>query len=228
MKKHLMMVTLALMCCMTAAGQEFLRVEGSTRLTVIDKEWEHETLRGVADNSLGAMLDCFDKRWPTWMVKAARQTMKKGLRMERNGDSKPVVFNDPKNGWVDVAMSGPAIAEFMNVCYWKRTNGHRLLGIYLGQPIEPSIHFVCFYDYDPQNRTLTPEPHIIDGYRTTEETKFYYELPHEGKDFVILEFGPKGHLRHTFKWDGMKPVFSETKVEEDVDTDGGCDEDEEE
>lgn len=227
MKKHLLIAIMALISCITATGQELLKIEGSTSLVDIEKEWEHETLSGVADNTLGAMLDCFDKRWPTWMVKAARKTMKKGLRLERNGDSQPVVYNDPKNGWVEVAMSGPAIAEFMNVCYWKRTNGHRLFAIYFGQPIDPSIHFVCFYDYDPQKHTLTPEPQIIDGFRTTGDTKFYYELPQEGKDLVILEFGPKGYLRHTFKWDGMKPVLSKTEVQEDLGDGDHCDEEEE-
>ena len=225
MKKHVLIALIALMSCMTAVGQDIRK--GSTSLVVIEKEWEYETLSGVENNTLGAMLDCFDKRWPTWMVKAARKTMKKGLRLERNGDSQPVVHYDPKNGWVEVAMSGPLIAEFMKVCYWKRTNGHRLFALYFGNPVEPSIHFVCFYDYNPQNRTLTPEPQIIDGYRTTEDTKFFYDLPQEGKDLIISEFGPKGYLRHTFKWDGMKPVFSKTEVVEDIADGDHYDEDEE-
>ena len=60
MKKHVLIALIALMSCMTAVGQDIRK--GSTSLVVIEKEWEHETLSGVENNTLGAMLDCFDKR----------------------------------------------------------------------------------------------------------------------------------------------------------------------
>lgn len=223
MKKYLVLF-LIVMACTTAAGQDVY--SGSTSLVDIDREWETETLKGATDGSLIAMLDCFNKRWPTWMVNSALKTMKKGLHLERYGERLPTVFYDPKNGWVDVS-STLMDSEFIHVCYWKRTNGHRLLAIYLGKPVDPSIHFVCFYDYDPQKHILTPEPHIIDGYRTTEDTKFYYDLPQHGKDLMILEVGPRGHLNHTFTWDGMKPVYSKTEVIEDFADGEHCDEEDE-
>ena len=116
----------------------------------------------------------------------------------------------------------------MRACYWTRSNGNRLLGIYFGGTNNyPGIHFVCFYDYDPKKHTLTPEPQIIDGFRTTEDTKYYYDLPEEGKEFRISEFGERGHYIHTFKWDGMKPVLSQSeKIEEDYEEEH-CDEEEE-
>jgi hypothetical protein len=102
------------------------------------------------------------------------------------------------------------------------------LGIYFGGTNNyPGIHFVCFYDYDPNKHTLTPEPQIIDGFRTKENTKFYYDLPEVGKEFRISEFGERGHYIHTFKWDGMKPVLSQSeKIEEDYEEEH-CDEEEE-
>lgn len=222
-KRIVVVAMMALMSFTTAVGLDIY--SGSTSLVVINSEWENVTLSGVKDGSLIAMLDCFNKKWPTWMVTHALKTMRKGQHLERYGEGLPTVFYEPQNGWVDVAAQ-PMGTEFIHVCYWKRTNGHRLFAIYLGKPIDPSIHFVCFYDYSPQKHTLTPEPHIIDGFRTTEDTKFYYELPREGKDLIITEYGPRGQVRHTFKWDGMKPVFSKSEV---VEEDGGgdhCDEDE--
>ena len=209
-------VVMVLVAFTTAVGQDVY--SGSTNLVVIDSEWESETLSGAADGSLTSMLDCFNKRWPTWMVTYAIKTMKKGKHIERYGEGLPTVFYEAKNGWVDVATNRMG-AEFLHVCYWKRTNGHRLLAIYFGKPVDPDIHFVCFYDYSPQAHTLTPEPHIIDGFRTTEDTKFYYDLPREGKDLIISEFGPRGYVRHTFKWDGMKPVYSKSEVIEEDDDD---------
>ena len=212
---------MALMTVAPAAAQDVY--SGSTSLDVINNEWENETLGDVADGTLITMLDAFNKRWPTWMLTSAIKTMKKGIRLERYGERLPTVFYDAKNGWVDVASTLMG-AEFMKSCFWKRSNGHRLLGIYFGKPVEPSLHFVCFYDYDPQAHKLTPETHIIDGYRTTDDTKFYYDLPQQGKDMIITEVGPRGHIIHTFTWDGMKPVYSKSEVQEDFADGDHCDE----
>lgn len=53
------------------------------------------------------------------------------------------------------------------------------------------------------------------------------DLPREGKDLMISEYGPRGHVRHTFKWDGMKPVYAKSEVVEDLGDGEHCDEDEE-
>ncbi len=223
MKKCFLIILTTLIASTTTVGQSLF--SGSTDLEVIANEWESITLKNVPNGSLVTMLDCFNKKWPTWMVTYALKTMRKGQHLERFGEGLPTVFYEPQNGWVDVAAQ-PMGTEFMHVCYWKRTNGHRLLAIYLGKPIDPSIHFVCFYDYSPQKHTLTPEPHIIDGYQTTEDTKFFYDLPREGRNLIISEFGPRGHVRHTFKWDGMKPVYLKSEFVEDIGDGEHCDEDE--
>lgn len=228
MKKYFLMTFISLILCTTIAGQNMF--SGSTELEIIANEWEDKTLSGVADGSFVAMLDCFNKQWPTWMLNAAVKTMKKGVvGRDTYSDGQIVVWNKPKNGWVSVNWWGDAERrEFLKACYWKRNNGNRLLGIYFGGTNSyPNIHFVCFYDYNPKTHTLTPEPQIIDGFRTTEDRKFYYDLPEEGKDLQISEFGPQGHFIHTFKWDGMKPVFSKTEKMPDEADGEHCDEEEE-
>ena len=40
----------------------------------------------------------------------------------------------------------------MQACVWQRSNGHRLFAVVIGQPVNPEIEFICFYDYDPQKR----------------------------------------------------------------------------
>ena len=227
MKKLILTTIIALMTYAAAAGQSLF--SGSTDLEVIANEWEDITLKNVADGSLVTMLDCFNKRWPTWMLNSAVKTMKKGVDgRESYNDDQIVVRNKPKNGFVEVNWWGEAERhEFMRACYWKRSNGHRLLGIYFGgTDSDPNIHFVCFYDYDMKKHTLTPEPQIIDGFRTTEDRKFYYDLPEEGKELQITEFGSQGHFIHTFKWDGMKPVFSKSEKIEIDDEEHNDEEDE--
>lgn len=228
MKKFLLLAIIVLITCTRAAGQNMF--SGSTDLNIIAKEWENSTLSDVANGSLVTMLDCFNQKWPTWMLNAAVKTMKKGVdgRDTYNNDQ-IVVHNRPKNGFVEVNWWGNAERhEFIRACYWKRSNGNRLLGIYFGgTDCYPNIHFVCFYNYDTKRHTLTPEPQIIDGFRTTEDTKYYYDLPEEGKELIITEFGPRGHIIHTFKWDGMKPVFSHSQKIEDEAGGEHCDDEEE-
>ena len=228
MKKIILLALITLMTCTRGAGQSMF--SGSTELEIIANEWENITLSGVANGSLVSMLDCFNQKWPTWMLNAAIQTMKKGVDGRDSYENEQIVVrNKPKNGFVSVDWWGNAERlEFMRACYWTRSNGNRLLGIYFGGTNNyPSIHFVCFYDYDPKKHTLTPEPQIIDGFRTTEDIKYYYDLPEEGKEFRISEFGERGHYIHTFKWDGMKPVLSQSeKIEEDYEEEH-CDEEEE-
>ena len=229
MKKILFLTLVSLLTCTTIAGQSLF--SGSTEPEVIANEWENKTLSGVTSGSLVNMLDRFNQQWPTWMLNAAIKTMKKGVvGRDAYQDNQIVVHNKPKNGFVQVDWWGGAERrEFMRACYWNRSNGNRLLGIYFGGTNSyPNIHFVCFYNYDTKKHTLTPEPQIIDGFRTTEDTKYYYDLPEEGKELVIDEFGPRGHFLHTFKWDGMKPVLSKSeKIEDEADGEH-CDEEEEE
>lgn len=229
MKKCYLMAFITLISSMTAIGQDMF--SGTTELEVIANEWENVTLRNVPDGSLATMLDCFNKKWPTWLLKAAVKTMKKGVAgRDTYNDGHIVVHNKPKDGYVSTDWYGQVERhEFMRACYWKRSNGHRLLGIYFGGTDKyPTTHFVCFYDYDTNKHTLTPEPQIIDGFRTTEDREFYYNLPEEGKELQITEFGPQGHFVHTFKWDGMKPVLSKSEKIEINDEEHDDEEEEEE
>jgi hypothetical protein len=69
MKKFLLLAIIAFIACTTVAGQNMF--SGSTDLKVIANEWEDRTLSGVANGSLVTMLDCFNNKWPTWMLNAA-------------------------------------------------------------------------------------------------------------------------------------------------------------
>lgn len=227
MKKLFLITFLTLITWSTAVGQNMF--SGSTDLQVIANEWEDITLRNVPNGTLTTMLDCFNKKWPTWLLTSAVKTMKKGIAgRDTYNDGQISVHNKPKDGYVEVNWWGNAERhEFMRACYWNRSNGNRLLGIYFGgNDNNPEVHFVCFYNYDVKKHTLTPEPQIIDGFRTTEGRKFYYELPEKGKELVIIEYGDRGEFRHTFKWDGMKPVYSKTENIEILDVEE-CEEEEE-
>ena len=186
----------------------------SCPLTVVNEGWKTKTIDNVINGSFGIMLERFDQTWPTWMVGEVRDAMEKGLsKVVLDEETDLTVTVDSKNGYVSVGDAGTD-GEYMSACFWKRTNGHELLAVRLGKPTDPFIDFVCFYDYDPAKKTLTPEPEILKGYRWSDRepyTQLFCKLPRVGKNVVVEDWGKDGPVEHTFTWDGMKFVFSKTQ-----------------
>ena len=180
----------------------------------LDKQWATKPINNVINGSLGIMLERFDQTWPTWMGGAVRNTMEKGLEKEvLDEETSLTVTVDTKNGYVIVG-DGGTDGEYMSACYWNRSNGHKLLAVLLGKPTDPCIEVLCTYDYDPQKKMLTPEPDILKGYRWGERGEYvqvFCQLPKKGKNVLVDEWGNDGPVRHTFTWDGMKPVYSKTE-----------------
>ena len=137
--------------------------------------------------------------------------------LDKQWATKPInntVTVDTKNGYVCVG-DGGTDGEYMSACYWNRSNGHKLLAVLLGKPTDPCIEVLCTYDYDPQKKMLTPEPDILKGYRWGDKGEYnqiFCNLPKKGKDITVDDWsGDDGPVRHTFTWDGMKPVYSKTE-----------------
>lgn len=188
------------------------QTETSSPLEVIKNGWKSKTIDNVINGSLGIMLECFDQTWPTWMGAGIRATMEKGLSKEvLDNETGLTVTVDTRNGYVEIGDAGTDRA-YMSACVWNRKNGHRLFAVHMGQPTDPFVEFVCFYDYDQQQKTLTPEPGILAGFKEwTRQAPCYFKLPKVGKGLVVDEYGSEGHLRHIFSWDGMKPVYAHTE-----------------
>ena len=210
--KKISIILLSFLLTVTALAQE--TVSESVSLEDIHQGWPSKSISNVLNGSLGVMLERFDQTWPTWMVGAVRETMEKGLDKEvLDEETDLTVTVDSKNGFVSLGDAGTDGA-YMSACVWNRSNGHKLLAVNLGKPTDPCIDFVCFYDYDAQKKTLTPEPDILKGYRwgdRKEFTQIFTDLPKVGKDVIVTEWGDDGPLKHTFHWDGMKPVYAKTE-----------------
>lgn len=186
----------------------------SCPLTVIEEGWKTHTIDNVINGSFGIMLERFDQTWPTWMVGQVRDAMEKGLsKVVLEEETSLVVTVDAKNGFAEVN-DGGTDGEYMEACFWNRSNGHKLLAVRLGKPTDPCLDFVCFYDYDPAKKCLTPEPELLKGYRWADRkpyTQIFCKLPRVGKNVIVEEWGDGGPVHHTFTWDGMKPVYSKTE-----------------
>lgn len=204
-------LSLVLMLAVAVQAQE-IKVK-YTPLEEIDKGWPTKTIDRVINGSFGIMLERFDQTWPTWMVGAVRETMEKGLAKQvLDEETSLTVTIDSKNGYAQVS-DGGTDGEYMSACFWNRKNGHKLLAVCLGKPTDPCLEMVCFYDYDPQKKTLTPEPDILKGYRWSDRKEFtqiFCHLPRKGKNILVDEWGSEGPVQHTFTWNGMKPVYSKT------------------
>ncbi|MBR1388694.1 MAG: hypothetical protein IJ569_03630 [Prevotella sp.] len=208
--KRLLFLLFVLPCSVFSAFAQ----NQNTSLEDINAGWSRKTISNVVNGSLGIMLERFDQTWPTWMVGAVRGTMEKGLAKQvLDEKTELTVTVDSKNGYVSVGDAGTD-GEYMSACYWNRSNGHKLLAVLLGKPTDPCIEVLCTYDYDPAKKSLTPEPDILKGYRWADRKEYsqlFCKLPKKGKTILVDEWGAEEPRRHTFTWDGMKPVYAKSE-----------------
>ena len=155
----------------------------------------------------------FNSVWKVYVVDEVLDLAKNpNFTREFDPDYNSETIVDRRNGYICVD-SGGTDSEYMESCVWRRSNGHRLFAIKLGDPTDPEIELVCFYDYDPATETMTPEKSPADTFKPTSE--FYsYNLPRVGKDFTIVEYmlsDDDMDIEHVYTFDGMKHVYSHDK-----------------
>ena len=207
-------ISIAILLFLLAGTLHAQQSHENTSIKDIEKLWPTKPIDNVINGSIGIMLERFDQTWPTWMIGLVRDTMEKGLSEEViDEETALTVTVDSKNGFVSLG-DGGTDGPYMSACCWNRPNGHKLLAVLLGKPTDPCIEVVCFYDYDPQKKMLSPEPDILKGYRWADRKEFtqlFYHLPRQGKNLLVDEWGPDAPVKHTFVWDGMKPVYAKTE-----------------
>lgn len=100
--------------------------------------------------------------------------------------------------------------QFTEICYWKRPNGHSLVGVYLREESEnadPESEFI-FYDYDPATKTMTPDKDIISvvekAAKRAEFDDFMIRLPQKGKDIELTLYKDTGE-------DSCEPTYYDLK-----------------
>ena len=158
------------------------------------------------------MLQRFNETWPTSSVGEACRAIETGYS-NQDPEVGRIVVNDAKNGYIKVFdEAAGSDNQYMLACAWNRSNKHRLLAVVIGQPVVPDKEIICFYDYDPQKHTLTPESAILSSWKPRFKDSFVsYWLPRYGKDLLIVEqHGNEELCRHHFLWNGMRPVFDYT------------------
>lgn len=180
--------------------------------------WANKTIKvanGGQAPSIITLTKAFNSVWPTYVVegilKQAANPNFKEAKDEEYGGSTVV---DRSNGYL-CEDAGYSDSESMEACVWKRDNGHRLFAIQVSSSCDPDFSVICFYDYNPDTQTLTPEPSPVDTYKPKEGRDYWFKLPRQGKDFIITEMihNDKVNLSSIYKFDGKKHVYSSQKSE---------------
>lgn len=180
--------------------------------------WANKTIKvanGGQAPSIITLTKAFNSVWPTYVVegilKQAANPNFKEAKDEEYGGSTVV---DRSNGYL-CEDAGYSDSESMEACVWKRDNGHRLFAIQVSSSCDPDFSVICFYDYNPDTQTLTPESSPVDTYKPKEGRDYWFKLPRQGKDFIITEMihNDKVNLSSIYKFDGKKHVYSSQKSE---------------
>lgn len=94
--------------------------------------------------------------------------------------------DDPRHGFIKCDM-GYQFDYLTALCYWRRPNGHQLVGVLMqvGHEGEKFDAVLLFYDFDPQTQLMSPDRSIYESVMTIvgkHKGDLYYRLPQEGKD----------------------------------------------
>ena len=116
------------------------------------KKLQSTKIKGVKGEGIIPIFEAFNNKWETdagnsILLKHRNPTKFNATNIPDNGPVIDVVIDQP-NGYVS-ADNGGGDGDYIEACIWKRTNGHRLFAVHLGDPVDPEIDLICFYDYNP-------------------------------------------------------------------------------
>lgn len=99
------------------------------------------------------------------------------------------VEDDPRNGFIKCDIIGQFDYK-TELCYWRRPNGHLLVGVLLQTTNEGerSTAVLMFYDFDSETQLMTPDKKVyqtVTNLMAKHQGNAYFHLPQEGKDIIV-------------------------------------------
>ena len=178
----------------------------------ISSRWPDKVIH-VADGGeqpdIVALLKAFHAAWPTEQVNVLLSMAADNVTRQLNPDTGGGMEIDYKNGYATV-QPGDTDEDRLFAAVWKRSNGHRLFGIWLYTPSaddrsKAEGEAFCFYDYDPKSSTLSPEKdNTISRFRPSKDCYAQYKFPDMGRDMLVGETDKDYKTKwHVFAYDGM-------------------------
>ena len=164
------------------------------------------------------LLRAFHQALPTWAVSQvlkqadhpAKGTRQSGTAAIWDGEEEDDyrILIDRRNGYADLASQTDIDQTAASV--WRKDNGHRIFALSLFQQHGNPQNVLCWYDYDPQTQTMTPEKSPLDDFKPSTKGAFVaYELPMTGTDFNIIEYYPSlPAITHVYKWNRKQFLYN--------------------
>ncbi|MCR4853896.1 MAG: hypothetical protein K5893_09935 [Prevotella sp.] len=213
MKKYLLLL-LAMTTSMYALAVEYHSLEE------IRDQWASRNIKvpqGGKTPGIIQLLKAFQDTWHSYTIGPVLEKAKNpNFTFEADEEYGGGITVDRKNGYVSLD-NGGTDSDYMEACLWRRDNGHRLFIIRLGQPVDPEIEFLCYYDYDPKTFTMYPETGPEQEFHPlNKDNQLGYKLPQKGKDIIISEYDINlgSNINHVFSWDGNKHHFSHISIDD--------------
>ena len=182
---------------------------GMYEASEVAKGWEQRTITVPGQKSdIVALFEAFYGVWPTDAGNRIVHTANPKQFPEGEFYEEGSVI-DVKNGYVESAWYEEADADLgmVSACLWNRKNGHKLFAVNFASEKD----FLCFYDFDPAKRTLTPEKSPIkkEHLNFPDKDPAWYKLPHEGKTLEVIEDAPgDGVAMIYYEFDGQNLKFA--------------------
>lgn len=196
MKKHFLLSAIACLTFVTAVwGQEDFQdkyLNAEQHLYEISNVWADNPIQ-VVDTFPNAKVRNFAKAFCA-MYPKYRPNMAMSDYLKKPGfytweEKGYMTDDDPRNGYIACDMGGQFSYKTV-VCYWRRPQGHLLVGVHMmiGHEGEKCDAVLLFYDYDPESNLMTPDTAV---YQTVKdimgkhEGSMYIKLPQEGKNIRV-------------------------------------------
>ena len=189
-----------------------LHAQKTFTLEQVKTQWQNKTIKvETAKPNILQLMQAFNHTFPTY---TGRELIKFANTKAAAPYGDKVV--DLKNGYVEYGEDDPDSEndEKLQACVWNRSNGHRLLAISLHR-FTQEIDVLCFYDFNPQTRTLTPEKSLGSLFTPSfPGQRFRVWLPRKGKTLRVSEYLGMLIIDHVYAWNGMKPSREQTSIKQ--------------
>lgn len=187
----------------------------------VNSQWRTKKIsvkNGGQTPDVVTLLRAFHQALPTWAVSQvlkqadhpAKGTRQSGTAAIWDGEEEDDyrILIDRKNGYADLASQTDIDQTAASV--WRKDNGHRIFALSLFQQHGNPQNVLCWYDYDPQTQTMTPEKSPLDDFKPSAKGAFVaYELPMTGTDFNIIEYYPGlPNVTHVYKWNRKQFLYN--------------------
>ncbi len=199
-------VAIAGMLCFigTASAQD-----GTVPFEKLQSGWHQKAIPvddGQAKPGIDRLATAFCEAWQTGICHSVARYLRNpkhySSTYSRNYEIGYSINIDQSNGSMN-ATDENDLSPYFYATLWRRSNGHTLLGINTGKPVDPNVDVVLFYDYDPDTRLLVPEKTTSDYVTLNKHHDIRVNLPMEGKDVHLIDCSGEEGIEYTFRFNGM-------------------------